>query len=381
MLSQKDWNEIFLLRKNIHRNPELSGNEFETTRIIKRYLESVEGVDIIQPEKGPGLIAVMKGESEGDNVLYRADIDALPIAETTTLEYKSLIQNKMHACGHDGHTAILAALARVFSYHPPVKGNVILVFQPSEENGQGAPIMVDKIKREGLSPAYGFALHNIPGFQKNAVIVKPNVFASASKGMMLKLIGKTSHASWPESGISPVQAIGELIQFYKKDLKEIPDFKNFVLVTIVHIQTGEKAFGTTPGNAEFYATFRAFDDEDMHRLMTLNQSFIEEISKKYHLKYEMAFADEFPALVNNSANVKWVMEAAGKAGLEILVPVNPFRWSEDFAHYAGLCPIAMFGIGCGNEYPALHNPDYDFPDEIIETGVKMFYGIYQVISK
>jgi len=369
------------LRKELHRYPELSGNEANTAEKLKNFLADQNPDTIVEQLGGHGLAAVFDSGKDGPSVLFRCDMDALPIEEVNTFSHRSHYQGVSHKCGHDGHMAIMAGFAMMLKNNRPDKGRAILLFQPEEETGQGAAKVICDNKFSGLKPDYVFALHNLPGFEKNAVIVREGPFAAASKGMIISLQGKSSHAAHPEQGLSPVHMMTELIE----GLIQLPEksglFRDFVLVTIIHARLGEIAFGTNPGKATVMATLRTFLDEDMEILHEEAGKLAEKLTSKHGIENKISFTEEFPATVNHEMATGWVREAARRSGTTLLEHGDTFRWSEDFGHFTSNAKGALFGLGAGKDHTSLHNHDYDFPDEIIETGITMFYHIADQIVK
>lgn len=376
-----DLQKIIELRQELHKQPELSDFEFITAERITNFLVQYNPTEIIRGIGGNGIICIFKGSEEGPSVLFRCDMDALPITEENEFKYKSKEKGVSHKCGHDGHMAIMVGLAELFSKKPPQKGQAILLFQPSEENGQGAKRVLNDEKFKKLKIDYTFALHNLPGFPEGEVILKKDAFASASKGLVIKLVGKTSHAAEPENGLSPAMAMSNII----KELTFLPSenrFADFTLVTVVFAKLGEIAFGTSPGNAEIMATLRSYSNDDMQLLTERAHTIVKENAFRHNLKFEISFTEEFPATINNKESIKHIEKAVVSNGFKHRYLSEPFRWSEDFGYFTQKFPGAIFGLGSGENHPQLHNPDYDFPDSIIENGVRMFHGIYsQIVNK
>lgn len=373
-----DLQKIVKLRQELHQNPELSDSEFITAERITCFLTQYNPTELIRGIGGNGIACIFKGNEEGPSVLFRCDMDALPIDEENDFEYKSQEKGVSHKCGHDGHMAIMVGLADLLSKNPPKKGQVVLLFQPSEENGQGASRVLNDEKFKKLKVDYAFALHNLPGFPEGEILLTKKTFASASKGIIIKLFGKTSHAAEPENGINPAIAMSNIV----KELTFLSNenrFSDFTLVTVVYARLGEVAFGTSPGNAEIMATLRSYSNEDMQLLTERAQVLAKENAFRHNLKFEISFTEEFPAAVNNEQCVKDVEFVSKSKNLNYRYLQKPFRWSEDFAHFTQKFPGALFGLGSGEKHPQLHNPDYDFPDNIIENGVKIFYEIYSLI--
>ncbi len=379
---KKDSNEELLnLRRNIHSEPELAGEENGTASKIEKFIYKYSPDETIKNIGGNGIAFVFKGEAEGPAVLFRAELDALPIDEINGFDYKSKYKDKGHKCGHDGHMTILAGLGQRISTTRKFNGKVILLFQPAEETGEGAERILNDIQFAKITPDYVFAFHNLPGYESGSIIIRDGSFASASRGMIIKLTGKTSHAAEPENGINPSMAVADIIRKISALPGELKAVKEFVLTTIIHVRIGERAFGTSPGYGELMATLRAYRNEDMDLLITEAEKIARRVASDQRLKIEINYTEEFPATVNDERCSGIIRKAAEKNYYPVNKVSKPFRWSEDFGHFTGKFRGAMFGIGSGKNHPQLHNPDYDFPDEIIPVGINMFYTIWQEILK
>ncbi len=363
------------LRKTLHQYPELSGREENTAARIREWLARQAPDEIIEGIGGHGLAAVFDSGKTGPTLLFRADLDALPIDEINTFAYKSETPGVSHTCGHDGHMAMLSGFAMLLHERRPKKGKLVLLYQPEEENGQGAAKVIEDDSFDQIRPDYAFAIHNLPGYKKNAVIMKEGPFAAASKGMIVKLQGKSSHAAHPEQGHSPIHMMTELMEGLMKIPLKRELFRDFVLLTIIHARLGEVAFGTNPGKGEVMATLRTYRDDDMEILNNEARLLARELSDKHGISIDISYAEEFPATTNHPEASRYVAEAIKKAAAETEQIDTPFRWSEDFGHFTGGNKGALFGIGSGVDHPSLHNHDYDFPDDIIKTGITMYYHI------
>lgn len=370
--------EIVNLRHELHKYPELSNKEYKTSKRIIKFIEKLNPDEMIKLGKTSVAFA-FNGKTKGNTVVFRSELDALQIKEQSTIEYRSQNEHIAHSCGHDGHMAILTGLAQKIAENRPLAGRVILLFQAAEEVEQGARDIVENPLFKALKPHAIFALHNVPGFDKHKIILKKGSFASASKGMTIKLSGKTSHAAEPQNGISPATAIAEIIKELHVLKADKTLFKDFILLTIIHIQLGEIAFGTSPGYAEIRITLRAFENKDMELLSAQAEKIVNTIAKAEKLGCEISYNEVFPATVNKDEFVQLVDQSAKTLGLNTEYIENPFKWSEDFGYFTEEYEACYFGLGSGKNQAPLHNPDYDFPDEIIETGIKMFYQIYKSI--
>jgi amidohydrolase len=370
--------EIIKFRQEIHNHPEVSNDEYNTSERIIKYVKKFNPDEIIKLGE-TGLAFSFNGKEKGKTIVFRSELDALPILEKTGLEYASVNDHIAHSCGHDGHMAILTGLTRKISENRPKRGRAVMLFQPAEEVEQGARDLVGNPKFIDIKPDYIFALHNVPGFEKHKIVLKKGSFASASKGMTIKLTGKTAHAAEPQNGISPADAISEIIKKLHVIRENKTLFKDFVLLTIIHIQLGEISFGTSPGYAELRITLRAFENEDMEVLTDKCEKTIREISKVEKLDCKISYSETFPATVNNDDCVHIVEQSAKHIDLDIENIEKPFKWSEDFGYFTEKYNACFFGLGSGKDQPQLHNPDFDFPDDIIESGINIFYAIYKKI--
>jgi amidohydrolase len=370
--------EIKKIRHQLHRFPELSGAETETTKYISALLNELNPDLLQKGTDGKGVWAIFDSGKPGPVVLFRADIDALPINETSDLPYVSAIQGVSHKCGHDGHAAVLAGFASTVAANRPEKGKLILLFQPAEETGMGAKSILENPDFNILSPDYCFAMHNLPGFPDSAAVVRAGTFAAASCGIIIKLKGRTSHASEPEKGQSPASVMAQLMSGLPGLTRNgnTEKFSDFVMLTLIHANMGKPSFGTSPGEAVLMATLRAYLNEDMEVLCRLADEMVVTASKSAGLDFEISYTEEFPATINHEEPVAWVTEAARETGTELLSAILPFRWSEDFAHFGLQSKAVLFGIGAGENHPPLHHPDYDFPDHIIPAALKMWEAIY-----
>ncbi|MFO7923272.1 MAG: amidohydrolase [Bacteroidales bacterium] len=370
MDNMPDHELLINLRKELHKFPELSGSEEMTSQRISRFLEELRPDELVCNIGGKGLAARFKGASPGPRVMVRAELDALPIDESNDFDYRSVVPGISHTCGHDGHMVIAAGVAKYFSGRRPERGELVVLFQPSEENGRGAYEVVNDPLFISLQPDYILALHNLPGFERNEVILRNDVFAMASVGMIINLKGKTSHAAEPENGISPSNAVSRI-------LKELPlltrrgQFRHFTLVTIIHARIGEVAFGTSPGNAVVMATLRAYRDSEMDKLCSSAEELVHEVALLNELDIEVSRTEHFPATVNDKSLNGILEQQAVKSGTGYRYIEDAFKWSEDFGWFTKKYRGLLFGIGAGKGHPELHNPDYDFPDEIIDTGVNL----------
>lgn len=369
------YEELTELRHHLHTRPELSGLEFETAGLIGRRLSALSPDLLLRNLGGTGVAAVFDSGRPGPSVLFRSELDALPIEEVNDFEYRSRHQNVSHKCGHDGHMAILLGLAYQIARHRPNRGKVIVLFQPAEETGEGAMEVLRDPAFEQIRPDYAFALHNLPGYPLGAVVVKDGPFTAGVRSLIIRLQGMTSHAAEPEHGVNPAEAIADLLYLARDwtvaDLSR-PDFQ---LLTPVHVHMGEKAYGVSAGYGEVHLTIRCWSSEAMEKLSSRLLREAADIAGRYGLELETEWTNVFFANHNDPKSVELIRRAARSLDLPLVERADPLKWGEDFGAFSQRFKGAMFGLGAGEDASALHNPDYDFPDELIETGARMFFRI------
>lgn len=368
------YNDLIKLRHELHKHPELSGNEYETQKRLKEYLRSCYP-DNLWEVGGTGLLACFDSGQEGPHIMLRADIDALPIEEQNDdLNHRSAFSGISHKCGHDGHSAILCGVAKQLHKKPIQKGKAFLLFQPAEETGQGAKaVLSDPIFQDHHNHIdYAFALHNLPSYPVHSIVMRHQNFTASVKSLSAKLEGVTAHAAEPESGVSPALAVAQIIQQFKH--WEISDFtrEDFQLLTPIQVMMGEEAYGTAAGAAVLRYTLRAWNNPRLQALQEQIESLLAETAKETGLTISWEWIEEFHSNRNNKAAVEAIEEVTSQLGLQQVWRDYPFKWGEDFGLFTQHIPGAMFGLGIGEGVPALHRPDYDFLDEVIPTGMAVF---------
>ncbi len=386
-------NSTTWLRKEIHKHPELSNQEVDTAKRVKSYFSDLNPSNIIEGIGGTGVafeyigshyIPTPKASSqEQPTLLLRCELDALPIQEINSFEHKSVNDHVSHKCGHDGHMAILCEVGRFLSKNELLNGRVILLFQPAEEIGTGAIEVVKDPLFINIAPDFAFALHNLPGKPLGEVYVKPGIFNFASQGIIIQLDGIESHAAHPEDGISPAIALCKIIQ----RLNNLPQiFKalddEYISVTIISAQMGGANFGTSPGSATVMATLRTSSNELMERMYTEAELIINEIANEERIKSNISKEDVFSTCTNTNLAYDLVTAACSKAKVKCNTINEPYRWSEDFGRLLDSSKEgAMFTIGAGVDSPQLHNPDYDFPDELTSIASAVFIELIRKINQ
>lgn len=344
------------VRKELHDYPEHSGVEIKTKEIIKSFL--INNTNLNVSEYNSGIIALYEQDNDFDTIAIRADIDAVSLPDGRA----------SHLCGHDGHSAALLGVALMLNKIKP-DHNVLLIFQPAEENGEGAKAMAGLLRDFNVSEIYGS--HNLPGYEFGKVFTSYDTFACASCGMIFNIKGKPAHAAYPESGSSPMKAVNDL--FTAIDESQIGDrFNDGTFSTLVGCKMGQKAFGTSAENAEVWITVRSRTEKDFKRIKEYLEYVLKKQCEYNDLSYTLEIQDEFPATVNDKDCAQKVIDKCKGTLLS-----KPMRWSEDFGHYLnynGGFSGAFFGIGAG-ECPDLHTENYEYPDELLQYHINAFVSL------
>lgn len=367
------------IRHYLHSHPELSGNETRTHDFLAKKLARLSPDKLYKSLGGNGLAAVFNNDNFDKTVMFRCDIDALPIKEKNDIPYKSNDSAIAHLCGHDGHTTIMLGFAeQVNQVRDQLKNRIVLLFQPAEETAQGAKAVLQDQRFSGIEPDFIFGLHNLPGFERHSVILRENIFASASVGMIFRFTGATSHAAHPENGKNPALAIAQMIQSLYAIPQQFTAFNNANLITIIQVKVGEQAFGTSAGDGMVAATFRSHTNKDLQIMKDRAFKTATNLAATFDLEIEVEEMEEFSATKNHEQAFSIVEKAANKTGLTIVKVPNPFPWSEDFGFFTEKYKGCFFGLGSGKNHPQLHNHNYDFPDELIPTGIKLFSTLLDI---
>ncbi len=413
------------LRHALHRIPEPSCGETETAALLKRFLRERTRCAILEDRGTTSFCAVLDTERPGPVIAFRADMDGVPVRETTELPYRSGNDGYSHACGHDGHAAILAGFAAISSTpgmraaRPRVaaacSGRLLFLFQKGEETGAGAREIVERNLFGIRDVDRIFGLHNLPGFPLGRILTRDGIFACASQGLEISLFGSPSHAAYPEFGRNPIKALVDLVSYIsstfpgpgkndtgiagagnadtsgaadRRASSTMDTLAGSGFATIVGLNAGAAgvpAFGTAAAEGSLQCTLRGESEAAVLEMRRAIVDYAERRARGSGLRTEWRVAEPFPETVNHPSCVAAVREAVGRVSLQGHFPPAmeppvaelpaPMRWSEDFGHYSRVIPGAFFGLGAGEGHPALHTSGYDFPDSLIPTGIRIFAAI------
>ena len=369
-------------RRHIHANPELSTFEKNTSEYIVTELKKLGVSKLYQGFSMHSILAEIDGNEAGPTILFRCELDALPIQEDNSFAYRSTKDGVSHKCGHDGHAASMFRFAQKLMEKPLKKGKILLFFQSAEEIGAGAKDAIESGIFKQLKIDYAFAFHNFAGFPMGVIIAKKGLFTPCVESGVFELTGKISHAAEPAKGINPALAIAEIVQYF--DSLNNPDkaSENFFVATPIHIGMGEKAYGTSAGKASIGYTFRTWENDKFDTMKNQIENKVAEIAKKHKLEWTSNWLETFNANKNNPEAYTEIKNAAKAQKFELVDLEKPFEFGEDFGLFTKKYKGAMFGIGSGINQPPLHSSTFDFPDELLEVSSSMFYQIAeQLLAK
>ncbi len=366
---------LIAFRRALHAQPELSGEEEGTAWAVAEFLTPTQPDEVIAEIGGEGVAFIYKGAAPGPTLMFRAELDALPITELSNAPYRSLRKGRAHLCGHDGHMAALAALGLGFGAKRPQRGRAVLLFQPAEETGAGAARVIADPKFDSITPDFAFAWHNMPGLPLGRAALRRGPIACASRGMRAQLSGWTSHASTPELGRSPMTALSRLMPELAALGRGGALDADYQLVTVTHAELGERAFGVAPGRAELWATLRTMTDDGMGAIVDACERLVNSAGAAEGLRVEINYEDVFAHCENAPEAVDRLARALDAERIAWGPEGQPMRASEDFGRFREIAPTAMMFLGAGETHPGLHNPDYDFPDPLIAIAARVMMRV------
>mmetsp|Transcript_16333 Transcript_16333/g.27327 ORF Transcript_16333/g.27327 Transcript_16333/m.27327 type:complete len:403 (+) Transcript_16333:84-1292(+) len=376
-LPQEDVANLKNVRRHLHQNPELSSEEWVTAKYVADYVHMHSmPTEIYTTIGGTGVIVVYDSMVEGPAVLFRAELDALPIYEINDFSHKSNVKGVSHKCGHDGHCTTLLGLSVVLKQKPLKRGKVYLLFQPAEETGEGAErVLRDEVYQEKIKPDFVFAFHNIPGYRLGQIILRKGAFTASVRSLKICIHGKPSHAAEPENGVNPSLTVANILLQLDKISNNILASDTFRVITPVHVKVGEVAYGVSAGYGELHLTIRAWTEAEMAVLVKEILEIVNTNTTASRTTYTVSWTDVFQANENTDDAVD-VLECSAIANEYIVHhSPHPMKWGEDFGVFTQCNAGAFFGIGAGERHAALHNDDYDYPDEILIVGLNMLTGV------
>jgi amidohydrolase len=370
--------EVAEWRRDIHRNPELDFDVHRTARIVADKLRAFGCDEVVEGIGRTGVVGVIRGaRGPGRTIGLRADMDALPIAETSGVAWASTVPGKMHACGHDGHTAMLLGAARYLAETRNFHGTAVLVFQPAEEGGGGGAEMIKDglLDRFRIEEIYG--MHNFPGLPTGTFAIRPGPLLAAADRFTIVIEGKGAHAAQPHGSIDSVLVGAQIVTALQGIVARNLDPLKAAVLSVTVFQAGD-AFNVIPQQARLKGTVRALEEDVRSLVERRLTEMCEAIAQAYGASARVKYKRGYPVTVNDSRATAFAVAVASEiAGSEaVRDDIPPIMGAEDFSYMLEQRPGAMILIGNGAT-AGLHNPGYDFNDEAIPAGVSYWARIIE----
>ncbi|MBY6068698.1 amidohydrolase [Leisingera aquaemixtae] len=358
------------LRRDFHRHPELGFQEERTKAKVAEHLRGL-GLEV---HEGVGVIGLLRAGSGNRAIGLRADMDALPITETSTHGYVSETPGKMHACGHDGHMAMLLGAAERLVQEQGFDGTVVFIFQPNEEHGLGAQAMIAEGVLERFPIEEVYAIHNLPGAPVGQVSTRPGQICSSESLFEISIRGQGGHASMPQAGVDAITVGAELVLALQTIVsRKLAPGSGAVVSVTEFLTDGQR--NVLPGHAVLKGDVRARVPEDREAVERFMRQIAAGVAAAHSVEAKVSFNTEFVETINAGGPVEAACRAGEAAGREVVRNRPPMSFSEDFAHFAAAVPGCFLLLGNGEEGPSgqpLHSADYDFNDALLPIGAEFW---------
>ncbi|MDL2406347.1 M20 aminoacylase family protein [Rhizobium calliandrae] len=361
--------EVTEWRRYIHTRPELLYAVENTAAFVAEKLRAF-GVDEVVTGIGrTGVVGLIRGKGEGRTVGLRADMDALPLTEITGKPWASTTPGKMHACGHDGHTAMLLGAAKYLAETRNFNGNIAVIFQPAEEGGAGGDAMVKDGMMERFQIAEVYGMHNLPGLPVGHFAIRKGAIMAATDEFTITIKGRGGHAAMPHKTIDPIAIGAQIITNLQLIASRSTNPLKSVVVSVTKFNAGN-AYNVIPNDASFAGTVRTLDPEIRDLAEQRFRQIVSGIAASHDAEADIQFHRNYPVTVNHAKETEHAIAAARDiAGPANVIPeVDPMMGGEDFSYMLNARPGAFIFVGNG-ETAGLHNPAYDFNDEAIAHGI------------
>ncbi|MGZ3503249.1 MAG: M20 metallopeptidase family protein [Vulcanimicrobiaceae bacterium] len=377
-MPQKIVNDVIAIRRDLHMHPELGFEEERTARIVASRLHSL-GFEVHAGIATTGVVGVMRGSKPGKTIMLRADMDALPILEENTHPYRSTIAGKMHACGHDGHVAILLGAAQLIADgKEELAGTVCLVFQPAEEGRGGAKVMVEEgiIERFGIERAYG--LHLSSKYPTGMLGFREGPFYASSDSIEIEVIGRGGHGSAPHDAIDPIYTAANFVTSVQQVVSRQIDPLQPAVVTIGSFHGGT-IHNVIPRTVKMLGTVRAFDDDVRKSMPERIERVLKSCCDATGARYDFDYLWRYPVTSNDASQTQYARALAEKtAGDERVFIADQLMGAEDFSFFAERVPACFYTLGAhsGPENGiAHHSSTFDIDESALSAGVAMMTAL------
>jgi len=372
--------ELTAWRRDIHAHPELCFEEHRTSDLVAARLESF-GIEVTRGIAKTGVVGTLKTGTGNRAIALRADMDALPLNEKNEFAYRSRHDGRMHACGHDGHTTILLGAARYLAKTRNFDGTVYFVFQPAEEGGGGGRIMVEEGLFDRFPAEAVYGLHNAPNYPAGKFFTRPGPVMAAASVFDLHVTGRGAHAARPESGLDAVVAAAHVVTALQTVVSRSISPFDTAVVSVTQIHGGD-AYNIIPEDVLIRGNCRAYRTEVMDRIEATIRRVAENTASAHGASARLDFRRGYPPLINHARETEIACDAAALVVGEQNVDRNgaPRMASEDFAYMLEARPGAFIFMGNGDSEGScdVHNPRYDFNDDILPVGASYFARLVEM---
>ena len=369
--------ELTALRRDIHAHPELAFNENRTADIVARELERY-GLEVHRGIAKTGVVGVLRTGTSSRMVGLRADMDALPLCELNEFPHHSKHQGKMHACGHDGHTAMLLGAARYLADNPDFDGIAVFIFQPAEESEGGAAVMIEDGLFERFPVEAVFGLHNWPGIPVGQMMAMPGPVMAGTCAFEISVRGHGCHAAMPHQGIDAIVTGSQLVQALQTVVSRTLHPCESAVVSVTQFHAGE-AWNIIPEEVILRGTIRTFKPEIQEAVERAIERLCSGIAAANGAQINVHFDHRYPPTVNSPAEAKFCQQVAAEVfgADKVLTDILPSMGAEDFAYMLNEKPgcYVWLGNGPGTGGCTLHNPHYDFNDELLTLGASYWVNL------
>jgi hippurate hydrolase len=374
--------ELVAIRHDLHMHPELLFEEHRTSAIVAKELARL-GFTVTTGIARTGVIGTLKNGTSGRTIGIRADMDALPIHETTNLPYASRSPGKMHACGHDGHTTMLLGAARYLAETRNFDGTVHLIFQPAEEDESGAKLMIEEGVLQRFPCDQLFALHNLPGEETGQVVVRPGAITAAVDIVNVTIRGVGGHGAMPQTAVDPIVAASAVVMALQSIVARNVDPHDPAVITVGAFNAGSMPT-VIPEEAKLQIGVRTTSKPVRELLRTRITAIITGQARSFGCEAEIQYGHGFsyPAGFNTEAEARLVRDTALSLGQQPsrIDMRGPFMFSEDFAYFQEVVPSCYFGLGNGPSR-SLHDAGYDFNDDLLVKGPAFWARLVEATLK
>lgn len=370
--------EITAWRRDLHENPELMYEVHRTAGLVAQRLRDFGCDEVVEGIGRTGVVGVIHGRATGSGrvIGLRADMDALPIEEITGLPHASKTPGMMHACGHDGHTAMLLGAARYLSETRNFDGTAVVIFQPAEEGGGGGREMCQEglMARFGIDEVYG--LHNWPGLPLGSFAIRPGPFFAATDQFTIVINGRGGHAAKPHDTVDPTVAGAQLVLALQTIASRNADPVDQIVVSVTSFRTGSQAYNVIPRQVELRGTVRTLSDAVRDMAEVRLQQITTNIVAAFGATADLTYARGYPVMVNHDHETRLAAEVARSVTGQDTAEAPLVMGGEDFAYLLAERPGAYILLGNGDSAP-VHHPGYDFNDEAIPAGCSWLAGMVE----